>query len=185
MLSTQTNAIDAYKTIDKNGNVSFSGMPSKKSEKIEIIDNNKPIPNHETIYKKDCPYTVLESTICSIKIIEKRNDFILLRVHYHYKKGSEHSNTTIVRANNGSMDNHVGTQGGYILKMGNNTIDIPFGMYRAYDYTEKQPYTSNFIKVVALGITENGNEYTSPHIFNVTVNYNYSWYIIGEKNTWQ
>ena len=129
-----------------------------------------------TIYYESCPNAVVKNRICSIKILEKQSDFSIVRVHYHYIKADEYYNTIVVKANKGSHDNVVGTRGGFDLIEGDNTIDIPFGMYQSYSYTQEKPYTSKFITVKAQGITEDRKRYTSPHIFDVSTKFEHPWY---------
>ncbi len=137
------------------------------------------------IYREDCPEDVVKNRICSIEVLEKRSDFAMVRVHYHYIKGHEYSNKIVVKSNKGSHDNVVGTRGGFDLVEGDNTIDIPFGMYKAGVYAKDDPYRSKFIMVKAQGITEDGKRYTSPHIFEVYAKYDHPWYTRSEKTSWQ
>ena len=137
------------------------------------------------IYREECPKEVVRSRVCSIEVLEKRSDFAMIRVHYHYVKGEEHTNRIVVKAHKGSHDNVVGTRGGFGLIEGENSIDIPFGMYRADTYREDQPYISKYIMVEAKGITEDGKRYTSPHIFRVFADYEHPWFTIGEASSWR
>ena len=137
------------------------------------------------IYREDCPESVIKSRVCSIEVLEKRSDFAMVRIHYHYIKGEEHSNRIVVKANKGSHDNVVGTRSAFDLKEGDNIIDIPFGMYRAGKYSKDRPYMSKFIMVEAQGISEDGKRYISPRIFQVYADYEHPWYTEGEYPSWQ
>ena len=136
------------------------------------------------IYKGTCSFTPLKSEICSIEVLEKRSDFAMLRIHYHYVKGNEHSNKIVVKANKGSHDNVVGTQGGFDLIEGDNIIDIPFGMYESHIHTKTKTYLSKYIMVEAKGLTEDGKSYTTPHIFRVFADYSHPWYIKNGQRSW-
>ena len=156
--------------------------------KAYSIEIDKLLSNwYETdlIYKESCPDTVEKNRICSVKVLEKRSDFAMVRVHYHYKKSEEATNKVVVKANKGSHDNIIGTRGGFDLVEGDNTIDIPFGMYKGGVYTGEEPYVSKFIMVKAQGITEDGKRYTSPPIFEIYAKYEHPWYTVGENTSWQ
>ena len=156
-----------------------------KTYNFEIASLLSGLSQSGIIYEESCPEVVVKNKICSIEVLEKRSDFSMVRVHYHYKKGEEYSNKIVVKANKGSHDNIVGTRGGFDLVEGDNTIDIPFGMYRGGIYTKEAPYNSKYIMVKAQGITEDGKRYTSPHIFEVYAKYDQLWYSNGENTSWQ
>ena len=151
---------------------------------LEIKDLLSKLRNERVIYQEDCPDTAEKNQICSIELLERRSDFAMIRVHYHYVKGEEYSNTIVVKANKGSHDNVIGTRGGFDLVEGDNTIDIPFGMYRPGSYTKERPYRSNYIMVEARGLTEDGKRYTVPHIFRVYAKYDQAWYAEGGAVSW-
>ena len=191
LLSVSAQAVDVYKHIDETGKVSFSSKPTGNAEKIEINVEKEPTHDPEIIYQEHCPYKLTISRLCSVEFIEKHGDLAKVRIHYHYKKGEEETNQVIIRANMGSSDNIVGTKGwhGHTLEEGKNIIEIPFGLYRDDVYTDDDPYISKFIKVRALGIdvneSENENKYTSPFIFDVAIEYEYTWYVNGESTPWR
>ena len=153
--------------------------------RFAVIDFLSRAYNENLIYMEDCPESVIKNQICSIELLEKRSDFAMIRVHYHYTKGEEYSNTIVASANKGSHDNVVGTRGGYDLIEGDNTIDIPFGLYRVGNHTKEHPYVSKYIMVEAKGITEDGKRYTSPHIFRVYVEIIQEWYPEGDAISWR
>lgn len=156
-----------------------------KLYRFEITRVLSRLNDESIIYQDDCSESVVKNRICSIELLEKRSDFAMIRVHYHYIKGEEYSNTIVVKANKGSHDNVIGTRGGFDLIEGDNTIDIPFGMYRAGDYNKEHPYQSNYIMVEARGITEDGKRYTSPHIFQTYVKSDQEWYAEGGIISWR
>lgn len=136
------------------------------------------------IHQEECPDTVLRNRICRIEVLEKRGDIAMLRIHYHYRKGHEHSNRIVVKANKGSHDNIVGTKAAFHIVEGDNTIDIPFGMYRAGAFTKNEPYRSKYIMVRAQGLTEDSRNYTSPHLLELYAQYDQPWYMDGEDSSW-
>ena len=138
-----------------------------------------------TIYIEKCPEIIDKSRICSIKLLEKRSDFSMLRLHYHYRKSEEYSNQLVVKANKGSHDNIVGTKRSFDLIEGDNTVDIPFGMYRGGIFNKDAPYKSKYIMIKARGIAKDGKSYTSPNIFEIFVNHELLWYTEGEDTSWQ
>lgn len=158
----------------KIGNSVFTILDKNRSGKTGII------------YQQDCPNDVVESKICSIEVLEKRTDFAMVRVHYHYfKKANEDTNRIVVKSNKGSHDNVIGTRSAFHLKEGDNTIDLPFGMYRTGTYTRGNPYSSKYIMVQARGISKDSKYYITPPIFDVFANYDQEWYVDGEKSSWR
>lgn len=151
-------------------------------EVVEVTDENA----IGVIYQKGCPKEVTKSRICSIEVLEKRTDFAMARVHYHYvKKVSDSTNRVVVKSNKGSHDNVVGTQGGFNLTEGDNTIDMPFGMYRPGTYSDSAPYFSKYIMVKAREISAGGKRYITPPIFEEFVKYEHAWFVDGEKPSWK
>lgn len=136
------------------------------------------------IYRENCPEVVVKNRICSIEVLEKRGDFAMIRVHYHYKKAHEYSNRIVVKANKGSHDNVIGTKGRFDIVEGDNTIDISFGMYRGGKFTKDAPYTSKYIMVKAQGLTQDSKRYTSPHLLEVYAEYDQPWYTDGDNTSW-
>lgn len=181
---------EVYKHIDASGKTVFSDAPIGDAEKVEIRESNivesaSPRFALETIYKESCPLAPLKSKICSIEVIEKRSDFAMIRVHYHYVKGQEHSNKVVAKANKGSHDNVVGTKGGFDLIEGDNIIEIPLGVYAPGVYSAEKPYMSEYIMVEAKGLTEDGKRYTKPHIFRIFAKYKREWFTHGNNSSWQ
>jgi|GEM_PF-1870672 len=136
------------------------------------------------LFQQVCPERVVNTKICQVEVIEKRNDFAMLRLHYHYVKGSEASARGSVKANMGSHDNMVGTQGGFTLVEGSHTIDIPFGMYRSASFTKSEPYISDYVIIRAQGLSADKKHYTKPAIFDLSIEREYTWYINGDKRSW-
>ena len=179
-----------YKHVDENGKVTYSDSPIAGGELVDVKAPNTmdAIPEKDAdlnIYKEPCDRIVLKNKLCSVKLLEKRSDFAMIRVHYHYVKGKEDRNRIIVKANKGSHDNVIGTRGTFSLQEGNNVIDIPFGIYRHGDYLEDAPYLSKYIQIEAKGITKEGNHYTSPPIFQHFIPFEEEWFSPPEKSSWQ
>lgn len=157
-----------------------------KPNKSKIGSHVSAVPNTGIIYQQECSNDVVSSKICRIEVLEKRTDFAMVRVHYHYvKKESESSNRIVVKSNKGSHDNVIGTRSAFNLTEGNNTIDLPFGMYRAGSYSMDNPYTSKYIMVKAQGISEDNKHYITPPIFEIYANYDQEWFVDGEKPSWR
>ncbi|MFK5913248.1 MAG: hypothetical protein QM484_02660 [Woeseiaceae bacterium] len=147
-----------------------------------VIDEN----TTGIIYQQDCPKKVTKSRLCSIEVLEKRSDFSMLQVHYHYVKNvSDSTNRIVVKSNKGSHDNVVGTRGGFNLKEGDNIIDMPFGMYRAGTYSDSEPYVSKYIMVKAREISAGGHRYITPPIFEKFAKYEHVWFVDGDKPSWK
>lgn len=166
---------------------SFAPLALEAEEVVDevtttVIDEN----TTGVIYQQDCPKEVTESRICSIEVLEKRNDFAMVKVHYHYvKKVSDSTNRVVVKSNKGSHDNVVGTRGAFNLKEGDNTIDMPFGMYRAGTYSNSIPYISKYIMVKAREISADGKHYITPPIFEKFAKYEHVWFVDGDKPSWK
>lgn len=157
-----------------------------KPNKSKIGNSVTALPNTGIIYQQDCSNDVVSNKICRIEVLEKRTDFAMVRVHYHYvKQTNEDTNRIVVKSNKGSHDNVIGTRSAFHLKEGSNTIDLPFGMYKAGVYSGNNPYTSKYIMVKARGISKDGSRYITPSIFEVYANYNQEWYVDGEKPSWR
>ncbi|MGB0282490.1 MAG: hypothetical protein ACPGAE_09985 [Neptuniibacter sp.] len=142
-------------------------------------------PEIGVLHKEECPIEVTANRICSIEIVEKRSDFALLKIQYHYVKGDEGYARIAVKANKGTHDNTVGTRGSPHLMEGSHTVLIPFGLYRADTHQKETPYISEFIVVRAQGISKNGKRYITPHIFETFIKYKYAWYAEGENVSWK
>ncbi len=153
-------------------------------QSITLQKLSKSTPAIGTIYQEECPTEVTISRICKVELVERRSDFAMIKIHYHYKKGEEGSNRIVVKANNGSHDNTVGTRSAHHLVEGSNTIHIPFGLYSAEEHQEGNPYISEYIVIRAKGISEDSKLYITPHLFEAYIKYKKSWYAVGEKTSW-
>ncbi len=142
-------------------------------------------PEVGILQKEECPVDVTANRICSIEVIEKRTDFAMIKIHYHYVKGEEGHARIVVKANKGTHDNTIGTRGGPYLMEGSHTILIPFGLYNANAHQKETPYTSEYIVVRAQGISEDGKRYIKPNIFETFIKYKHSWYADGEGVSWR
>lgn len=154
------------------------------NESITFQKISKNNPTLRTIYQEDCPVEITKNRICSIELVEKRPDFAMIKIHYHYIKGEEGSTRIVVKANKGSHDNTVGTKSAHHLIEGSNTTLIPFGLYNADIHTTNNPYTSEYLVVRAQGITTDGKRYTTPHILETYIKYKKQWYAEGERTSW-
>ena len=136
------------------------------------------------IHKAECPGTITTSKICSVELVEVRPDFAMVKIHYHYKKGIEDKARMVVKANNGSHDNTVGTNSAHHLMEGSNTIQIPFGLYNVA-HKKASPYESSYIVVRAQGISKDGKRYITPHVLENYIPYKKTWYVEGDKVSWK
>ncbi|MFT6387170.1 MAG: hypothetical protein ACJAUP_000540 [Cellvibrionaceae bacterium] len=69
-------------------------------------------PEVGVLHKEECPIDVTANRICRIEVVERRTDFASLKIHHYYVKGEEGHARIVVKANKGTHDNTVGTQGG-------------------------------------------------------------------------
>ncbi len=145
------------------------------------IHNTK---NINLLYNEECPQKVEANRICSVEIIEKRSDFLSIKLRYHYIKGEEGKTKVSVKANNGTHDNVVGTRGGHYLKEGDNTIVLPFGLYRSDIFDSHTPYLSKYIAIRAQGISTDGKTFITPDKFSKFIEYNKSWYANKGDLSW-
>ncbi len=138
----------------------------------------------DIMYQEECPENVTKNRICSVELVEKRPDFLMLKIHYHYVKDKEDSNRIVIKANRGSHDNTVGTKRVHSLKEGSNNILIPFGLYKSTDHKESNPYISEYIVIRAKGLSKDNKYYITPHLLETYIKYKKSWYAEGDKTSW-
>lgn len=136
------------------------------------------IPNEITgvIYQEPCDDNVTKTRICAVNIISKSSDHALARVRYQYVKGKEDKNRFFILANKGRFDNTIGVRRAYVLKQGDHTIDVTFGLFRKGEYTKHRPYISEQLEVEIRGIDEKKNIYIRPSIVKLLIKYQQAWY---------